>query len=298
MPDPEALGFLILFAVALGILLLLGLRGVFQNRTLAKGPDRSIGLGLPDVLVGLGLVVVGFFMAQGAILLLVGRTPASAEGAAEVSLGQQVALVFLGQLLVQGPAAVYFWGRVARRGALGRVGLLPRRPLRDMGAAALALLAGLPLVFATMNAVAAMRAALGLEVDEVAHELLEVFRQPGDAGLKAILMVSIVVLAPVIEESIFRGLLQSSIGEMLGRGRRWWTVLIVSAIFAVIHLGGVPAYALPGLFVFSLVLGWTYERTGSLWVPILIHSAFNALNVALVVLVIQQEATPQAPIPV
>ena len=36
-----------------------------------------------------------------------------------------------------------------------------------------------------------------------------------------------------------------------------------------------------GLLVLGLVLGWMYERTGSLWPGIVLHTGFNALNIVL-----------------
>jgi len=40
---------------------------------------------------------------------------------------------------------------------------------------------------------------------------------------------------------------------------------------------------LPSLFVLAVVLGWLYERTGSLLPSVLVHMGFNAINIALAV---------------
>jgi membrane protease YdiL (CAAX protease family) len=55
-------------------------------------------------------------------------------------------------------------------------------------------------------------------------------------------------------------------------------ILSASALFAVVHLGAAPAYALPALFTIGVILGWWYEKTGSLWPCIAAHAAFNALS--------------------
>jgi membrane protease YdiL (CAAX protease family) len=34
----------------------------------------------------------------------------------------------------------------------------------------------------------------------------------------------------------------------------------------------------PLIFVLSLCLGYAYERTGNLWVPITIHALFNTIE--------------------
>ena len=45
-------------------------------------------------------------------------------------------------------------------------------------------------------------------------------------------------------------------------------------MFAIIH----PGWTVPVIFVLSLGLGYAYERTGNLWVPLTIHLLFNTLQ--------------------
>jgi membrane protease YdiL (CAAX protease family) len=84
-----------------------------------------------------------------------------------------------------------------------------------------------------------------------------------------------VVAAPIAEETIFRGYLHGVIRQY---GGRWCGIAVNSMLFAAIH-GHIPS--LPGLFVLAVALSLVYERTGSLWAPILMHSAFNSLTVIL-----------------
>ena len=65
----------------------------------------------------------------------------------------------------------------------------------------------------------------------------------------------------------------------------WWggnaggrVVAAAAAVFALVHAEVVSWHALPGLFVLGVVLGWVFERTGSLLPCVLIHAGFNALN--------------------
>ena len=90
-----------------------------------------------------------------------------------------------------------------------------------------------------------------------------------------------VVLAPVAEEFIFRGVLFPFLKE-LGHPKAAW--LGVSALFALIH--GDAAVFVP-LFVLALALTWLYEKTGNLLAPIAVHGLFNAVN--LVVFVFAQK---------
>ena len=66
-----------------------------------------------------------------------------------------------------------------------------------------------------------------------------------------------------------------------------------SLVFAMIHANfktGENWQVLPGLFVLALILGWLYERSGSLWPGIVVHIGFNALNV-IMALSMSPEAT-------
>ena len=81
-----------------------------------------------------------------------------------------------------------------------------------------------------------------------------------------------VVIAPVAEEFIFRGVLYPFV-KQLGYPRGAW--IGVNFLFALIHMN---AAALVPLFVLALALTWLYERTDNLLAPIAAHSLFNAVN--------------------
>ncbi len=85
-------------------------------------------------------------------------------------------------------------------------------------------------------------------------------------------VVFAVVLAPVAEEFIFRGVLFPFFRQL---GRPWLAWLGVSFLFAIIHLN---APTLVPLLVLALVLTWLYEFTDCLLAPILAHSLFNGVN--------------------
>ena len=90
---------------------------------------------------------------------------------------------------------------------------------------------------------------------------------------RAMLAVLAVVVAPLAEETIFRGYIYGVVRQYLGR---WPAILINSAVFALIH-AHVPAVL--GLFVLAVFLSLVYERTGSLWSTIMVHAIFNAVTV-------------------
>ena len=105
------------------------------------------------------------------------------------------------------------------------------------------------------------------------HSMLTALREVG-AGWKALVVFSTVVLAPVVEEIVYRGLLQSTLRNYF-RGP-WPTVLLASALFAAMHMN---PHAFPALFALGVVLGYNYERTGRLLAPMLIHALFNGVSV-------------------
>jgi membrane protease YdiL (CAAX protease family) len=81
-----------------------------------------------------------------------------------------------------------------------------------------------------------------------------------------------VVLAPVAEEFIFRGMLFPFV-KQLGFPKTAW--FGISFLFALIHMNA-PTFV--PLFVFALALTWLYDRTDNLLAPITAHALFNAVN--------------------
>lgn len=84
-----------------------------------------------------------------------------------------------------------------------------------------------------------------------------------------------VLVAPVAEEFLFRGLLLPVLANRLGVAA---AILIVSLVFAGMHLF-IPAL-LP-LFLVSVACSLAYIYTGSLTTAIVFHSIFNSVNLAL-----------------
>jgi membrane protease YdiL (CAAX protease family) len=97
------------------------------------------------------------------------------------------------------------------------------------------------------------------------------------------LAVFAVVIAPVAEEFIFRGVLFTFV-KQLGFPRLAW--FGVSFLFALIHLDAV--IFIP-LFLLALALTWLYETTGNLLAPIAAHSLFNAANLVILLRTLKHE---------
>lgn len=124
--------------------------------------------------------------------------------------------------------------------------------------------------------------AAGAEVPVVQ----ETFRQAAaDEGTAWILVVSAVVLAPIAEELLYRGMLFQALAKRLGTG---WGIWLSAAAFGVTHAAlGAPWLANALLVAVILPLGallaWAFHRRGTLLVPILGHAAFNAINATLLI---------------
>jgi membrane protease YdiL (CAAX protease family) len=58
---------------------------------------------------------------------------------------------------------------------------------------------------------------------------------------------------------------------------RWIAIAVTSLLFAVLH----PSWTWPLIFLLSLTLGYAYERTANLWVPVTMHLIFNTLQTSL-----------------
>ena len=83
------------------------------------------------------------------------------------------------------------------------------------------------------------------------------------------------LLAPFAEELYFRGVLYLWMGERWGI---WVGILLSSVFFAIVHGEVSVAGAAFGL---GIILAWAYERSGSLWVAIMIHAINNSFKIIL-----------------
>ncbi|XP_042459870.1 uncharacterized protein LOC122043362 isoform X1 [Zingiber officinale] len=93
----------------------------------------------------------------------------------------------------------------------------------------------------------------------------------GSSGISTACLVGITgVLAPVLEETIFRGFLMASLTKYLPTPV---SVIISAATFALAHL--TPG-EFPQLFILGVALGFSYAQTHNLLTPITIHAIWNS----------------------
>lgn len=87
-------------------------------------------------------------------------------------------------------------------------------------------------------------------------------------------VIAIVIMAPIVEELLFRGAIQ---GHLM---RKWknpaWAIVVSSLVFGLVHGNWIQA---PFAFLVGLSLGWMYYRSGSLIPGILMHFINNGTAV-------------------
>ena len=86
-----------------------------------------------------------------------------------------------------------------------------------------------------------------------------------------VLLIGGAIVAPIVEEIFFRGFVFAGLRPRYGWQR---AAAISSVLFALIHL--TPTAIMP-IFILGYIFAYLYQRSGSIWPAILMHSATNAL---------------------
>ena len=103
------------------------------------------------------------------------------------------------------------------------------------------------------------------------------------AGHFGMMALGVVVLVPVVEETLYRGLL---FGRLYGKNR-FLGYAVGTLVFAAVHvLGYVGQYDVLRLCLCllqyvpaGLVLSWAYVEAGSIWAPVLMHMTINLIGI-------------------
>jgi len=187
-------------------------------------------------------------------------------------------------------AVIIFLVRASFTRRLKGFGLNARSIHKDFFAAFVNLLTVWPLMMAAITLTIFFgQLIFGPEYQMPQHEQLELITAYPRWQLRILIFVVAAVIAPVLEEMMFRGLFQTVIRSLLetrdskleGRYHAWIAIFISSGLFSMVH-GNVPHW--PALFLLGLCLGYAYEKSGSLFRPIFIHAIFNAITIIFVLL--------------
>lgn len=107
---------------------------------------------------------------------------------------------------------------------------------------------------------------------------VQLVRETKDLALIGAMISAAVIGAPIAEEIIFRGYLYPVAKKYTSQ---WFAVLFTGMLFGVVHMN---LMGLPMLVLIGMGLAIVYEITGSLWVPVFCHMAFNAMSMSFMLL--------------
>ncbi len=121
------------------------------------------------------------------------------------------------------------------------------------------------------------------EIDQVAVKFLK--NNTSSLPTLFFALALIVIAAPFIEEFLFRGCLQNFLRKIMGVKL---SIMLTSLFFSLLHFSFSQQASnfplLVSLFIFSLYLGFVYEKTRSLSSSIILHMTFNTISAVRIIL--------------
>ena len=266
-------------------------------------PARSRKWPLAGVMIiDLVLIVVAVLVLSTLVLIAFIAFRALQQGVPLASLrNQDQALKLLGpdgtfvSLLIQNGICVLV--------PVLRVAVIRREPLAEIGFQAPApgrlimLGVGMAVVmYAGSIALSLAFAQFGIQQNQAEQFKKQFSLMPGDTFGQLLFLIGGGLLAPIGEETLFRGYVFNAI-RLTFLSKRWGIVLayLVSAVlFASIHIFGVTqgavALVVP-IFFIALVLAWGMHRTGSLLPGIVAHALFNSIQLVALIYCINNAGT-------
>ncbi len=133
----------------------------------------------------------------------------------------------------------------------------------------------LPVIIASGFVVDFALRAFGIEPEQ--QDIINNILSEDSIGVLVFMVFFGVLAAPIVEELIFRGFLQSAVRITCGKLQ---TVLISGFVFALIHWN---AHVFLQIFILGLLLAYLFEMTGSLVAPITVHVCHNTATLAFLI---------------
>lgn len=106
----------------------------------------------------------------------------------------------------------------------------------------------------------------------------------GGTAFPVLFWLAMVVFAPVFEEVLFRGFLFAGFKNSMIRVAG--SVLLTSLLWAGSHLQ-YQLFGIAIIFILGIILGIVRHRTGSLWIPMIMHGFNNLLAMIILALGIE-----------
>ncbi len=133
----------------------------------------------------------------------------------------------------------------------------------------------LPVIIASGFVVDFALRAFGIEPEQ--QDIINNVLSEDSLGVLAFMIFFGVLAAPIVEELIFRGFLQSAVRITCDKLQ---TVLTSGFVFALIHWN---SHVFLQIFILGLLLAYLFEKTGSLVAPITVHICHNTITLAFLI---------------
>ena len=281
---------------------------------LVDGATRSFAGGLIFGLIGLAVAAVGFGLCIGFPIMIYQNnlvsyffnSPTNHNIYMETFaiwlvgfFGSSIALGFLGlgettSILIQ---PIVFFGSLSclvyplLRGLTFRqlrydIGWTLDRPVQDTCFAGLSYMATLPCLVPGIILIAVLSAIAGefTELHEFARQTgpghpIQEYLANGNWFVIITVMLTACVAAPVVEETMFRGVLYRHLRDWSQNWARWisiaFSAILNGFVFAAIHPQGIAA--IPVLMTLAICFSLVREWRNSLLTPMLMHGIHNTL---------------------
>lgn len=214
---------------------------------------------IPSIKTAIILLIVGLVLASitaGAVMFL---SP-TIIGITSVQMGLLIGELFL-------PLPIYFWA-TKNSANLRKIFRINPVPLGAV-AAALPLATGLTVIIDELDRIAQTLAPTPLEFSKI-QEIVTI-----SDPLSAIFIIGVVVIiAPLIEELVFRGFLQRILEYRIRDITR--AVLYSALIFAFIHFN---PWWIVQIYIIGVFMGYVAWRTNSIWTSFIIHAVNNGVAI-------------------
>lgn len=94
-------------------------------------------------------------------------------------------------------------------------------------------------------------------------------------------LLSVLIVAPLIEEAVFRGLLFNALNCGQRRAAVFLQVFLCALFFAVWHLKYWGTWSLPLMLIAGVIFGIARHRSGGILLPVALHALMNVIAVCI-----------------
>ena len=160
---------------------------------------------------------------------------------------------------------LWYWLEVVRRDGAASFARAQTKKITPAG-----ILWTLVLAYAVQHAVSIIIGFLAFMLPETVAAYEEMVESAGLTDYSLTWVFAVVILPPLVEETVFRGLILHYLKK---GGARFWAANLIQAVLFGIYHGNL----IQGIYAFCIgvLLGYLAERYNSLIIPVLVHALFN-----------------------